>query len=128
MQTLTRIKEWLFGKKVEKCSGCDDTPAGACHAHYAQMVIDKGTNTFGDNLTLTPALEEVIRESGTQEEFYAGLMARLQTKGYRVHQFTPYQFRINGFMDVYPVNRKWHNIRTGERGTYQDVFVFVREA
>ncbi len=27
------------------------------------------------------------------------------------------QFRIAGELDIYPINKKWHNITTGERGT-----------
>lgn len=40
----------------------------------------------------------------------------LRKKGYRVVELTPYQFRINNQLDIYPVNGKYHNIKTGERG------------
>lgn len=43
MQTITKIKEWLFGKKSERCSQCDNASTDACHAHYTQLEIDKGT-------------------------------------------------------------------------------------
>ena len=43
MQTITKIKEWLLGKKSERCSQCDNASTDACHAHYTQLEIDKGT-------------------------------------------------------------------------------------
>lgn len=30
-----------------------------------------------------------------------------------------YQIRLEGMIDVYPVNARWHNLRTGERGDWQ---------
>lgn len=39
-------------------------------------------------------------------------------KRYSVKKFTEYQWRINGIIDIYPVNEKYHNIKTQERGSY----------
>lgn len=42
----------------------------------------------------------------------------LRTKGFKVVELTPYQYRINGFLDLYPKNGRFHDLRTGERGNY----------
>lgn len=100
MQILTKIKEWLFGNKIEKITESKD-----------------GSVLFIESVNLP-------RES--QENFYLDLMDRLRRLGYQVRQLTPYQFRIEGRLDVYPVNRKWHDIKSNKRGSYGDVIDFVR--
>jgi len=35
----------------------------------------------------------------------------LQDMGYEVHWFTDFHVRINGVLDIYPVNLKWHDLR-----------------
>lgn len=37
---------------------------------------------------------------------------------FEVEKLTEYQYRINKTLDLYPVHRKFHNIKTGKRGTY----------
>jgi hypothetical protein len=39
--------------------------------------------------------------------------------GYDVVQLTPYHYRINKALDVYPVNRRYHVLPSGERGGYR---------
>ena len=34
---------------------------------------------------------------------------------------TPYQCRVEGILDLYPTNRKFHNLITGHRGIFADV-------
>ena len=41
---------------------------------------------------------------------------KLRLKGRKVEQLTPYQYRINDELDLYPVNKRFHNIKTGQRG------------
>ncbi len=48
------------------------------------------------------------------------LIKSLEQDSFNIHQFTPYHFRVihpdsKNIIDIYPVNLKWHNIRTGER-------------
>lgn len=62
-----------------------------------------------------------------QEIFYATLAERLTQLGYDVKMFTEYQFRINGRLDVYPVNRRWHDIKENQRGDYEDIFDFCKK-
>ena len=32
-----------------------------------------------------------------------------------------YQLRIGGVIDIYPVNKRWHYLKTGQRGSYDDI-------
>lgn len=32
-----------------------------------------------------------------------------------------YQLRINGVIDIYPVRKKWHYLKTGERGEFGNI-------
>lgn len=45
---------------------------------------------------------------------------------YRVERKSPYHFRINGLLDVWPTNRRFHCLRTQERGGYQSLDLLVR--
>lgn len=55
-----------------------------------------------------------------------GLAWRLGKMGYQVHQFTAYHMRINGELDLYPINQRFHIISTGERGDYENPIAFVQ--
>lgn len=44
-----------------------------------------------------------------------------------VEEITPYQFRIDGFLDIYPTNQKFHNIETGKRGFYHTIAQIVKQ-
>lgn len=71
-------------------------------------------------------IEEVKGLPYTSEEFYRYLIDRLRVLGYEIREFTSYQFRIEGVLDVYPVNRRWHDIKKNKRGGYEDIFAFVQ--
>ncbi len=43
---------------------------------------------------------------------------RLRKFGRKVVQLTPYQFRIDDAIDLYPKNHRFHNLKTGKRGFY----------
>ncbi len=45
--------------------------------------------------------------------------------GLKIEELTPYQFRIDGDLDIYPTRRKWHDISMNTRGTYTDLVDFV---
>jgi len=55
------------------------------------------------------------READTVE------IEKMKAAGMDVRQITEYQFRFWDFLDVYPTNRRWHNIKTGKRGGYGDI-------
>lgn len=46
---------------------------------------------------------------------------------YEVKKLTEYQFRINGTLDLYPIHRNFHNIKTNKRGTYKTVIEIVKK-
>jgi len=45
----------------------------------------------------------------------------LSLKGHIVKQLTPYQFRIDGKVDVYPTHNRYHILATGKRGDYRKI-------
>lgn len=45
---------------------------------------------------------------------------------YQVKKLTPYQYRINGVLDLYPIHRNYHNIKTNKRGTYKTALGIVK--
>jgi len=51
-------------------------------------------------------------EEGTPE------IEALRTLGYKVERIEYYQFRVNGQIDFYPMRRRWHHFKTGNRGSY----------
>lgn len=42
----------------------------------------------------------------------------LRKRGWQVREITPFQFRINDVLDLYPTNRRWHHLKTNRRGGY----------
>ena len=57
-------------------------------------------------------IREQYREAGTRE-----IMA-LASKGFKVIMLTPFQYRINNAVDMYPTQARYHVLKTGERGRY----------
>jgi hypothetical protein len=45
----------------------------------------------------------------------------LRRKGYKVRMITPYQFRINDALDLFPTHQRFHNLRTQKRGSYKNI-------
>lgn len=43
----------------------------------------------------------------------------LKRAGFSVRELTPYQFRINGRLDLFPIHRRWHDVKTNTRGSYK---------
>jgi hypothetical protein len=44
----------------------------------------------------------------------------LTAHGFTVEQLTPFHFRVNRVLDLFPTNRKYHYLPTQERGRYND--------
>lgn len=42
--------------------------------------------------------------------------------GFKLVWLTPFQVRVNGVLDLYPTNWKFHNLKTGERGYFEDAY------
>jgi len=49
----------------------------------------------------------------------------LKESGFTVRQLTPYQFRINENIDVFPIHNRFHDIKKNRRGGYKDINLFV---
>jgi hypothetical protein len=47
-----------------------------------------------------------------------GEILALRETGHSVVRLTEYHFRIDGALDLYPTRRRFHDLRTGKRGTY----------
>lgn len=43
---------------------------------------------------------------------------QLYKKGRSVVELTPFQYRIDGIIDLFPISGKFHNIKTNEWGIY----------
>ena len=52
----------------------------------------------------------------------------LIAQNYQVEALTDYQFRVNGVLDIYPVNRRWHDLRSGGRGFYYELIAFIHQS
>jgi hypothetical protein len=51
----------------------------------------------------------------------------LRDKGYQVEKKTPYQYRINNTLDIFPIHNLYHDIRLNKRGGFQNVVKFVKD-
>jgi len=51
----------------------------------------------------------------------------LRSKGYLVKELTPYQFRINLVLDVYPTHNRWHDLPLKKRGDCANLAAFIRK-
>lgn len=51
----------------------------------------------------------------------------LKTDGYLVEQLTPYQFRINREVDVYPTNNRYCLLKFQRWGRYRDVKELIKK-
>ena len=54
-------------------------------------------------------------------------LERLENAGYKIKLLTPYQFRIEDKVDIYPTSKKYHVLKTGERGNYYKLENFIRK-
>lgn len=44
----------------------------------------------------------------------------LKGKGFDVRELTPYHFRIDGKLDLFPIHRRYHFVAENVRGGYRD--------
>lgn len=54
-------------------------------------------------------------------------MQQLTALLYDVKKLTPYQYRINDALDIFPISSKYHDIKRNKRGRYGNVITFVKE-
>lgn len=86
---------------------------------------DKGES---EAVEMFAALKEIQRDerAARRSDNTESLLA-LEGLGFQVQPLTEYHFRINGVLDLFPTNRRFHNLRTGQRGSYNDVKAFVKK-
>lgn|SRR3990167_5980449 len=53
------------------------------------------------------------------------------TVNFEVEELTPYHFRISrpakyGYLDIYPVHRKYHDVVKNKRGSFRNLAQFVK--
>lgn len=53
---------------------------------------------------------------------------QLKNLGLEVEQLNSFHFRVCGVLDFYPTNRRFHNLKTNQRGFYYDNPLSVVEA
>lgn len=64
---------------------------------------------------------------GTQSylDWLPVLVKRLEPYGLQIKKITEWQYRINGVLDLYPVNRRFHDLKKNRRGDYNDFVSFT---
>lgn len=60
------------------------------------------------------------RQKGTES------IVALWREGYHVVRLTPFQWRINDRLDLFPTNRKYHDTLRNERGDWQGALDICR--
>ena len=58
---------------------------------------------------------------GRCDLFEKKTITELEGLGYEVRRMSPYHFRINGRLDIYPANKRWHDIKLIDRGDIRGV-------
>lgn len=61
---------------------------------------------------------------------FRSIIKELRELGFEVKEVTSFQFRINEMIDIYPSNRKYHNLITRKRGDIRDIDIkaFIKKA
>lgn len=102
----------------------DDTDAvEVCKKHLNDIrerhkKRDEHESIFASKLSA----RQLERQIETIESIERNLSVR-----WNVKVFTPYHLRVEGVLDIYPTNRRYHYLPTGKRGTYtQNVYDLVR--
>mgnify|MGYP001589352559 CR=1 FL=1 len=63
-------------------------------------------------------------EAKKEAKFWADMKKRLEAK-YTVEYLTLYQWRVNGQVDLYITNKRFHVLKTNRRGDYRDMHSFL---
>lgn len=46
---------------------------------------------------------------------------------YEVRKLTEWHYRVNGMLDLYPIHRRFHNLKTQKRGQYTVALEIVKK-
>lgn len=80
--------------------------------HKRRDVVNETTEMWREHRRDIQAYKAEKRCQRTKE------IETLSMAGFKVERLTEFQFRIDGVLDLFPTGRRWHNIKTGKRGTY----------
>lgn len=139
---MARQYPYLSGKEKKKNITCE-----TCHQVKDGFILEWQVSWFrgedeyekicNDCLVARDKKEKLEREAYEKKmrpiweakarkeaNFWADMKRRLEEK-YTVEYLTEYQWRINGVVDIYPTNRKWHDIKKNKRGEYRDMHGFL---
>lgn len=66
-----------------------------------------------------------------EKRYKRNMQFLLKVTGYERREITPYQHRfstpeLGEFCDLYPTNQRYHNLVTGEKGTYKTAQGYLR--
>lgn len=64
---------------------------------------------------------EMAQMRENRREVWETAQRELIADGYEIRKITPYQFRINGRLDIYPSNKRFHDIRDMRRGDIRGI-------
>ena len=69
-----------------------------------------------------------LQKQEQRERRIASLFA-LRGEGFDIREVTPYQFRVNHRLDIFPTWAKWHDVATNKRGGFKGTScaAFVRQ-
>lgn len=103
-------------------------PVESSKAEYSEYRKDVASQNRGYGFG-GPTKEEAIQAKKDSRDSATTEILALTKKGLRIEMLTPYQYRINGVLDLYPTNRKYHHIRFNRRGIFSgDIERFVKRA
>lgn len=52
-------------------------------------------------------------------------LLELRDHGFDIRRLTPFHYRVNGRLDIWPIHNRWHDIKTFERGGFSQIGYFV---
>lgn len=71
--------------------------------------------------------EDQRKQRQSNREHFIDQLGYVGKIGFEVEPISEYQFRINDVLDIFPSNRKFHDLKNNKRGRYNDFLKFVQK-
>jgi len=71
-------------------------------------------------------MREREREAKQKQSDFMGSLYKKLSEIYKVKKMTETQWRIDGKIDIYPVNKRYHILKGNRRGGYYDLLGFIK--
>ena len=71
--------------------------------------------------------KEYVQRRDKRVEDATQIFNQLKKDGYKVEFKTEYHIRINDTLDLFPVNKKFHNVKTNKRGKYSNIISIIQQ-